>query len=102
MGQQKVVDTDALTLFEDEWKDPASGVVMSYECDEDSEFGDLLEMKPQEWEDAETGTMLGYAPCEEGSEDYAYDEDSDFWEDMDLFHFDECRTKTFPLVKTRK
>lgn len=100
IGQTTVVETDALTRFEDEWKDPASGVVMAYECDEDSEFGELLEMKPQEWEDTETGTMLGYAPCDEGSEDYA-DDESDFGEDVDLSNFDECRTKTATVVETR-
>merc|ERR1712194_646611 len=101
-GQEKVVETDAITLFEDEWKDPASGVVMAYECDEDSEFGDLLEMKPQEWEDTETGTMLGYAPRDEDSEDYAYDEDGNFGQDTDLSYSDECHSKTALQIKTRK
>lgn len=51
--------------IEGEWKDPTSGVAMSYACDEDSDFGDHVEMKPETWEDPETGATLGYAPCDD-------------------------------------
>lgn len=54
-----------------QWKEPTTGVMMGYACDDDSDFGDHIELTKRElepeWIDPKSGALMGYV-CDDASD----------------------------------